>query len=44
MNVPMKLHLVKIMIFPVGVYGCEIWTAKKADGLMLWNCGLGEDS
>ena len=29
---------------PLVMYGCEIWTAKKADGLMLWNCGLGEDS
>ena len=27
-----KVHLVKAMVFPVVVYGCEIWTAKKADG------------
>ena len=27
-----KVHLVKAMVFPVVVYGCESWTAKKADG------------
>ena len=31
MNVPMKLHLVKIMIFPVGVYGCDSCIIKKAE-------------
>ena len=25
-----KVHLVKAMVFPVGVYGCESWTIKKA--------------
>ena len=30
-NVPTKLHLVKIMIFPVGVYGCTSGTIKKAE-------------
>ena len=30
-NVPTKLHLVKIMIFPVGVYGCDSWIIKKAE-------------
>ena len=29
---PTKVHLVKAMVFPVVVYGCESWTAKKADG------------
>ena len=29
---PKKVHLVKAMVFPVVVYGCESWTAKKADG------------
>ena len=27
-----KVHLVKAMVFPVVVYGCEIWTIKKAEG------------
>ena len=29
--IPTKVHLVKAMVFPVVVYGCEIWTVKKAD-------------
>ena len=28
---PIKVHLVKAMVFPVGMYGCESWTIKKAD-------------
>ena len=41
-----KVHLVKAMVFPVVVYGCESWTVKKASAeeLMLLNCGVGEDS
>ena len=41
-----KVHLVKAMVFPVVRYGCESWTVKKADaeGLMLLNCGVGENS
>ena len=40
-----KVHLVKAMIFPVVVYGCESWTTKlSAEELMLLNCGVGEDS
>ena len=31
-TLPTKVHLVKAMVFPVVVYGCESWTAKKADG------------
>ena len=27
----MKVHLVKSMIFPVVMYGCETWTVKKAE-------------
>ena len=34
-----KVHLVKAIIFPVVMYGCESWTIK-----MLLNCGVGEDS
>ena len=26
-----KVHLVKIMVFPVAMYGCESWTIKKAE-------------
>ena len=41
-----KVHLVKAMVFPVVIYGCESWTVKKAKRriMMLWNCGVGEDS
>ena len=38
-----KVHLVKAMVFPVVPYGCESWTIKKAEELMLLNCGVGED-
>ena len=41
-TLPTKVHLVKAMVFPVVVYGCESWTVKKE--LMLFNCGVGEDS
>ena len=30
-TLPIKLHLVKAMIFPVVMYGCESWTVKKAE-------------
>ena len=30
-TLPTKIHLVKAMAFPVGVYGCESWTIKKAE-------------
>ena len=45
-TLPTKVHLVKTMVFPVVMYGCESWTIKKAEyeGLMLLNCGDGEDS
>ena len=41
-----KVRLVKAMIFPVVMYGCESWTIKKAEHqrMMLLNCGVGEDS
>ena len=29
-TLPTKVHLVKAMVFPVVMYGCEIWTIKKA--------------
>ena len=41
-----KVRLVKTMVFPVVMYGCEGWTIKKlsAKELMLLNCSIGEDS
>ena len=41
-----KFHLVKAMVFPVVMYGCESWTIKKTEceELMLLNCGVGEES
>ena len=41
-----KIHLVKAMVFPVVMYGCESSTIKNAEHqeLMLLNCGIGEDS
>ena len=43
---PTKVHLVKAMVFPVVMYGCESWTIRKAntEELMLLKCGVGEDS
>ena len=44
-TLPTKVCLVKAMVFPVVMYGCEIWTIKLSTGeLMLLNCGIGEDS
>ena len=43
-TLPTKVRLVKAMVFPIVVYGCESWTIKKAKELMLLNCGVGEDS
>ena len=31
-TLPTKAHLVKAMVFPVVMYGCESWTVKKAEG------------
>ena len=41
-----KVHLLKAMVFPVVMYGCESWTIRQlsAEELMLLNCGVGEDS
>ena len=45
-TLPTKVHLVKAMVFPVVMYGCESWTVKKlsAKELILLNCGVGEES
>ena len=41
---PTNVRLVKAMVFPVVMYGCESWTVKKAERqkLMLLNCGTGK--
>ena len=41
-TLPTKVPLVKAMVFPVVIYGCESWTIKKvsAEKLMLLNCGV----
>ena len=45
-SLPTKIRLIKAMVFPVVMCGCESWTVKKlsAEELMLLNCGVGEDS
>ena len=46
-TLPTKVCLVKAMIFPVLMYGCESWTVKKAERRRTdacVNCGVGEDS
>ena len=41
-TLPTKVHLVKALVFPIVMYGCESWTIKKAETeeLMLLNCVL----
>ena len=42
---PARIHMVKTMVFPVVMYGCESLTITvSAEELMLSNCGVGEDS
>ena len=44
-TLPTKVRLVKAMVFPVVMYGCESWTIKlSTEELMVLNCGVGEDS
>ena len=45
-TLPTKVRLIKAMVFPVVMYGCESWYVRKAEhrGMMLLNCGAGEDS
>ena len=44
-TLPTKVHLVKAMVFPVVMYGCESCTVKLSnEELMLLNSGVGEDS
>ena len=45
-TLPTKVCLVKAMVFPVVMSGCESWIVKKlsTEELTLLNCGVGEDS
>ena len=45
-TLPTKVCLVKVMVFPVVMYGCESWTIRKlsTEELMFLNCGVGKDS
>ena len=45
-TLPTKVRLVKAVVFPVVMYGCESWTVKKAEcqRIDVLNCGVGEDS
>ena len=45
-TLPIKVHLVKAMVFPAVMYGCDSWTVKNLSTkeLMLLNCGVREDS
>ena len=39
-TLPTEVHIVKALVFPVAMYGCESWTIRKAEH----HCGAGEDS
>ena len=45
-TLPTKVHLVKAMVFPVVMYGCESWTINRlsAKEVRFSNCGAGEES
>ena len=45
-SLPIKVHLVKAMVCPVVMYGCECWTVKKAECRTIdaFECDVGEDS
>ena len=45
-TLPTKVCLVKAVVFPVVMYGCESWTMRKlsTEELMLLNCDVGDDS
>ena len=46
-TLPTKVHLVKAMVFPVIMYGCENWSIKKAECQRIdafLNCSVGKDS
>ena len=41
---PTKIHLVKAMVLPVVMYGCESWTIKKDERRRIGAFDVGEDS
>ena len=45
-TLPTKVHLIKAMVFPVVMYGCESWTIKKAEHgkIIAFEHGVGEHS
>ena len=44
-TLPTKVHLIKVKVFLVVMYGCESWTIKlSTEELKVSNCGVGEDS
>ena len=45
-TLPTKVHLVKALVFPVVMYGCESWTVRRLSTkeLMHLKCGVEEDS
>ena len=45
-NITLSSHLVKALVFPVVMYGCESWTVKKAERRRIdaFERGVGEDS
>ena len=45
-TLPTKVYLVKAMVFPVVMYGCESWTMSKSEHRRIdtLNCGVEEDS
>ena len=45
-TLPTKFCLIKAMVFPMVMYGCESWTIKKAEHCRIdaLNCGVGENS
>ena len=45
-SLPISVLLIKAMVFPEVMYGCESWTIKKlsVEELMLLNCGVGDSS
>ena len=45
-TLPTKVHIIKAMLFPVVMHGCESWTIKKAECQRIdaLDCGVGEDT
>ena len=45
-TLPTKIRIMKAMVFPVVIYGCESWTIKKAEEKRIdaFECGVEEDS